>query len=441
MLVENARPTLQKIKEYFIKIRKSSVFLPVIILGLSIVFFVWTTATRPVDTPSPVKERVWIVEAITAQPRSHAPTMVLYGTIETPDLMKAAAPNKGRVQTVLVREGDRVSAGQLLLALDERDFRFRLLQTEARVKELSAEIENEQIRFKNDQKGLGYESNLLKLSKAAVSRIKKLKIKNLVSETAVDEAQENLEKQKLTVNKRRLSLNGYQSRLLILDARRQGVLADRDLARLDLERSAIKSPYEGYVAKIDVSEGDQVVANQLLLTLYPTHSLEVKAMIPAPYRAEIQSAIAEQLPLEATAEIGKTELFLDLNRVSGQADTRGINAIFAFKEIDDSIRIGGLIEIKLHRPARANSVVIPPEALYGRNRIYKINDNRLSSLKVEVVGEYRDPHHGSGVLISSPSLEAGDLILTSYLPNAVDGMQVEFRNLTTQTPSKVGGLE
>ena len=184
-----------------------------------------------------------------------------------------------------------------------------------------------------------------------------------------------------------------------------------------------------------------MVANQLLLTLYPIRSLEVKAMIPAPYQEEIQSAIAENIPLEATAGIGRTEMHLKLNRVSGQADTRGINAIFAFKEVDNSIRIGGLIEIKLHRPARANSVVLPPEALYGRNRIYTIRDNRLSSLEVEVVGEYRDPNHDSGILISSPSLEAGDLILTSYLPNAVDGMRVEFRDRNKQPPAKAGGLE
>jgi len=411
-----------------IEAKKLKIYFPIIILGMSIIFFLSLKATRPVSIPSPVKEQVWIVNAETIQPRFLSPTLVLYGTVETPDLMKATAPNKGRVEKVVVREGDRISVGQMLLALDERDFRFRLQQADARVKELSAEIENEQIKFKNDQKGLAYESNLVKLSQAAVKRTQKLKHKNLVSDASVDEAQENLEKQKILFNNRKLSLNSYQSRLSILEARRLGAQADRDLAQLDLERSSIVSPYEGYVAKIDVSEGDQVVANQLLLTLYPTHSLEVKAMIPAPFQGELQSAITKNISLKASAKIGRTELQLDLDRISGQADTRGIDAIFAFKDYDDSIRVGSLVEVKMHRPPRKNSVVLPPESLYGRNRIYKIINNRLSSLEVEIIGEHRNPNHHSGVLISSPSLESGDLILTSYLPNAADGMQVKIRN-------------
>lgn len=410
--------------KYLSMTRKIKVLLPAIIFGVSIIFFVWVTATRPLSKPSPSKERVWIVEVITAQPKMLAPALTLYGKVETPHLTKAVSPNKGRVQSLLVKEGERVSTGQLLLALDERDFKLRLVQTEARVNELTAEIENEKIKFKNDQKALNYELSLLKLAKVAVERLRQLKTKNLGSDAAIDQAQENVERQKIAVNSRRLALNGYQSRVSSLQAKLQGTQADHDLATLDWDRSRIISPYEGYVASVDVTEGDQVVANQLLLTVYPTKSLEVKAMVPAPYQEEIQSAIAENSHLEASAKIGSTEIQLILDRVAAQADARGIDGIFYFTNHNDSIRIGRLIEITLYRPAHKDSVVVPRQALYGRNRIYKIVNNRLTALPVEIIGEYRHPSDTPGLLISSSSIKAGDLIVTNHLPNAVEGMLV-----------------
>ena len=80
--------------------------IPVLILLLAVVGFVILRATRPLVPPVEVRERVWRVEAHELTSTTARPTLVLYGRIEAPDRIRAAAPIGGRIIEVKVRDGD-----------------------------------------------------------------------------------------------------------------------------------------------------------------------------------------------------------------------------------------------------------------------------------------------------------------------------------------------
>ena len=399
-------------------------FLPFLIITFAIIIFLLLKATRPTARPVAVQERVWLVETLTVKPRPLSPTLRLYGQVETPTLVKASAPRTSRVLSVQAREGDAIQAGELLLALDPRDFQPRVAQAEAKVAELQALIDSELLRHQADQQAYSHEQSLLKLELAAFKRAKTMTKKNLGSRAAMEQAQEQLEMQRLALIKRKLALQDHRPRLAQLQARLAFAEAELKLARLDLERSRIIAPFAGFVEKLQVAPGDQVKENQLLISFYPLDDMEVRAKIPEVYRKELQRAVLAGKSLQAKAVTAGTPITLQFDRVAGSADARGIDALFRIIQGSQSIRLGSTFSISLQRPPIADAVPLPFSALYDNDWIYRVVDGRLAGVQVKRLGEYTDKDGQVKMLVSSPELRGGEEIVLTHLPNAVTGLRV-----------------
>jgi hypothetical protein len=68
-------------------------------------------------------------------------------------------------------------------------------------------------------------------------------------------------------------------------------------------------------------------------------------------------------------------------------------------------------------------VAVPYTALYGGSQIYRIEAGRLKALEVDVLGETGG--QPNRLLVKSPELKNGDLLMATHLPNAVSGLKVE----------------
>jgi len=397
---------------------------PIIIIVVGIAVFALLKITQPSSPAALIIERSWQVQTLVANPQTHSPSLTLYGKIETPALVNAAAPKNSRVSSIQVREGDPIHKGQLLLALDERDFKPRLLQAEARASELKALIQSERSRYSADKSAFADEKSILKLEQSAVERAQMLKNKKLGSTAALEQAQEDLKRQQLAFTNRKLSLDDHTARLQQLKARLAYAEADIDLSQLDLERSKIIAPFTGFVQQLSVSAGDQVKENQILLTFYSTDQLEVRAKIPTTFQNEIQKALHSKQLLSASADYAGTTLKLTLNRLSGIADTRGIDALFHISTGSEWVRPGSSLSLSLQRPDKENVIALPYSALYDNNRIYRVVNNRLETINILIAGSY-SVNENEQVLVFSPQLHQGDEILITHLPNAINGLKVE----------------
>jgi len=409
----------------FIKKISFKQLLPLIIIACGIAVFALLKATRPDSETAVIKERSWHVQTIEAKLQQLSPTLTLYGQIETPALVNAAAPNKSRVVSISIREGDPIKKGQLLLSLDERDFKPHLIQAEAKADELRALITSEQLRYRADKDAINHEQSILQLERSAVKRAENLKNKKLGSTAALEEAQEALNRQYLTFSNRKLALDDHAARLQQLQARLAYAEAEVELARLDLERSQIIAPFDGFVEKLSVATGDQVKENQILLTFYPSDKLELRAKIPAPFQSEIQRALQSGHRLKASADYAGIQLDLKLDRFSGKADSRGIDALFSIQSANKWIRLGASLTLTLQRPSHKNVVALPFSAIYNNNRIYRVNNQRLQAITVETLGDFNHAEQNL-LLVHSPELKQNDQIVITQLPEAVTGLKVNI---------------
>lgn len=405
-------------------VSKKSV-IPFLILLVGVAIFTALRATRPQTQAMQVQERIWRVQVQEAEPKILSPTLTLYGQVETPRLLNAAAPDSAIVKQVRVKEGDFVEQGQLLIELDERDFIPQLQQSRAEVAELEAELESESNRHQSNLQSLGHEKDLLAIARAEVKRAQRLKKQKLGSDSALDIARQEAARQALAVTSRQFEIADHKARLQRLESRLQKARAVLEEASLDYERSRLTAPFDGVIAKVEVAPGDRVRESDVLLKMYALDSLEVRARIPSAFQEELQNILRDGQPPIGTARLGGVNILLRLDRISGEADPSGVDGLFRIIEGGESLRLGQVGKFQLQRPAKANSIAVPYQALYGGNRIYVLEEGRMRGVDIEPLGQYLGQGGEEWMLIRSETLKKGDLVVMTHLPNAVEGLRAE----------------
>jgi RND family efflux transporter MFP subunit len=383
--------------------------LPLLILLIGVGGFLALKATRPKPPPVESRERVWRVETLPAVAGEHRPVLSLFGRVEAPDRLRAAAPVAGRVLEVLVRDGDRVSAGQRLARIDPRDLEPRLAQARA-------EVEKELLKAQHDREALEQEGELVRLAESAFARADKVQSQKFGSESAVDEARQQLARARLAVTLREQSLAEHPARLASLQAK----LAE---AERDATRGDIVAPFEGRVGKVEAAAGDQLQPNQAILTLYPADGRYLRAKVPGNYSAELRAALERGERLVANGTYAGRAVSTELERLAGEADARGVDALLRL-EPEADVPVGAFLELFLERPLATGTVALPFAALHGGDRVFVVSDARLKGVRVERVGEVPGPE-GSQVLVRSADLVSGTRVMVTHLPHAVDGLRVE----------------
>ncbi|MGM0536154.1 MAG: efflux RND transporter periplasmic adaptor subunit [Pseudomonadota bacterium] len=397
--------------------------LPLLILALGVAAFLWLRATRPESASVTPEERTWRVETLSAKPADHVPALPLYGEVTAPERLTVTAPLAGRIAERPVREGQRVARGDLLVALDEADVRPPVEQAEAEVADRRAQIENERVRHESDRATLERERELLDTARRQLERTRSLVERNLASQSELDTARNELARARVTVASRERAIAEHPARLARLEASLASATAALATARRDAERSRVEAPFDGIVTRIRVAPGDQVAARSELLSVYPEEGLELRARIPGRHQAELLQALKEGMRLEASGEDGVRFVLVGL---AGESDPAGTEAIFRLEAGGEGLRPGSLLSVSLARPAVPDSLPVPDSALYGNEALYLMDDEgRMQRLTVTRHGEVVRDDGERWALVSSDALDDGDRVITTHLPNAIEGLRVE----------------
>ncbi len=400
--------------------------LPLLFIAIAVAVFMYMRATKPQAPSRPVAEKIWAVSVIPASLEAHQPELVLYGKVETPRMSTLSAAVTAYVQTAPTDAGRTFSADETLLQLDDRDIRLLVAQREADLRNAEAQLSAENVRYNADLKALKIEKNLLALSKQSVSRIENLNKRNLTSQEQLDNARRSAQQQALSLNTRQQAINDHPNRLKQITASVTRSQALYDTALLDLERTRISTNFEGRIAQLHVAPGDRVRSGDPLLTVYGLDRLEVRAQVPSRILPLIRNALKDQGTISASSQLDGQALALQLDRMAGEVNSgrAGVDAFFRIESHNPLPEPGRSVAIDLKLPVQQNVVALPPQALYGTNRIYRIVDDRLEAIDVERVGDITTNSGKTRILVRSADLQPGDSVVTTQLPNAISGLKV-----------------
>ncbi len=365
--------------------RLRGIKLPVLILAAAVglVMLLWLTRSPPPATVA--EEKVWPVSTEVIQLRELAPSLQLYGRIESPSAAEMGSNVAADVEEVRVLEGESVRKGQLLVRMDDAD---------------------PQIRVRGDEAALVHEKELLELAKKEFARAEQLLKEGLASQANVDTARQ-------TVEQRALAVAGRQQSLAA--------------ARLTLQRTRITAPFDGRVTRVAVAVGDRVTPGQPIVSLYDPKRLELRAPVPAVYLVRLQQALTQTGQLPAQVQIDGATAPALLLRLSGEArsDSSNVDGFFRLEPPRADIEPGRTLEITLQLPPEAGVTAVPFDALYQQNRIYVAIDGRMRGITVERIGEYRAAGERPRVLVRGAGLKDGMQLITTQLPLAIDGLKVK----------------
>lgn len=401
---------------------------PLVILVAAIGVFVLLTQSKPEQLPVEVERKVWPVKVIEVRSQTLSPMVSLYGTVESRDRVTVSAPVTGVVATLAVREGQAFNQGDLLVALADSDIDLPYQIALADVAEAEAEMRIQELLFEANQARLKKEKHVLVLKQNDLRRNEQLIKKDLASKTTVEQSKEALVRQEYTVVGAELSVAENKAKVAQLKARLAKARANLAQAKVDRERGRVQAPYAGRVATVSVAEGDRVATNSPLLTYYGLGSLELRAKIPGFALPSVDKALQDGVPLTASLSLGDNEYVLPLLRLAGEASASGLDGLFQIPDAIQIARPGDLWQVRLQGQPLSDVMAVPYSAIYGSDRVYIVEDGAMKSVRVQKLGDVvmrdeADPAGETWAIIRA-DLPQGAQVITTHLPNAINGLSV-----------------
>jgi membrane fusion protein, multidrug efflux system len=301
-----------------------------------------------------------------------------FGVIEALEEVDIAAELSGTVSRVHVDEGDRVSAGQLLLELDPEKSELALQQADKVLAQARAELED---------------------ARQKLERRSNLAAGNTISKEALDTAQVTLD---------------------AAIARYQQAIAAHQLAQRQLADTRITSPGSGVVDVQAVEAGESVQAGASLITLQAVDGLRMQTwvseadilMLNAGSPASISVSV---LPGKAYPAV------IEWLGVTADRQTGNYPVKLLLDNRENLLRPGMTATVSMQASEVKDALILPEKALVDRGRrrvVFVVEDGRA---------QLREPVLAAGLanrLHVIAGLEENDLLVVAGHERIVDGSQV-----------------
>ncbi len=311
------------------------------------------------------------------------------GTVEACQRTKLSPIAGGRIEVLTVKEGDKVSKGQLLMRLWNED--------------QQAQIAVAQAQLNTARKRVTEVCTLAEAAEREVERQIKLHAQGFVSANAIDNAKAQAEARRASCVTARADVGQAEAALR--------------LARVQRERTELVAPFDGTVAKIVGEVGEYStpsppgVATPPAIDLIDDSCLYVKAPMDEVDAPKIRIGQPVRITLDALPKqsfAGKVKRVAPyVSAVEKQARTVDIEATFDDPASTGRLLVGYSADIEIILEVRNDVLRVPTSALLEGNRVLVLAGGELAEREVRTGlsnWEYSEVVDG---------LATGDRIVTS----------------------------
>jgi membrane fusion protein, multidrug efflux system len=207
------------------------------------------------------------------------------------DVTPLSAQVAGYVRRVPVDDFQQVKEGELLVEIDDEDYRARVAQAEADLLGAQAAIENLKTRKEAQHAQITEAQDAINATQADVerTRLEAERQRTLLATTfgtrqKVEQADAEAERFVATLARNKAELDAQRRQLAVLDTQELQLRADLkakqamlDLAKINLGYTRITAPVGGEVSERDVRVGQYVHAGSQVITVVPLDNVWVVA--------------------------------------------------------------------------------------------------------------------------------------------------------------------
>ena len=385
----------------------------------------------PVDTGR-------LVEVISAKAQQVDLYVEAYGTVRPRESLRLVAEVRGQIVDIdsSFEEGSYVQEGTTLIRIDPRNYQLAVDRRKVQIKQVEAEIKRLKQEVLNLEARIKIARSDVTLAKNEYSRLKQLIDRKVIAQSQLDKTE-----QAYLVSLERLQT--LENQLALTNPQFEQLVAQRDMtrvmlqeARLDLERTGIIAPFDGWALEKAVEKGQHVNAGQYLGKIYNAGELEIEVRVPVKDFKWLPDRMDENPSSDADIIFtsGETQYVWKgrVARIKAQMEekTRTLPVVI---ETDESpaeasndgnfrLRPGMFVTVRIKGRKINNAYVLPRYVVYPGNVVYTVEENQLKITPVQVIRTYKD------VVIVDKGLSDGELIIKSPLSSVTEGMKVRLQD-------------
>jgi len=333
------------------------------------------------------------------------------GTLEARTQSSISPKISGRIETIDVDQGQRVSQGDLLVTLDDKELQQQVAIAEANLESAQAAI----IRLETDKKTA---TATFSQAKKSFKRLEKLVRQQAISQDELDKATEALSLATTGISRADAAISEGQKQLIASQK-----TLDYHNSRLDDSR--IVAPFDGLIVSRSKEPGDVVVPGSEILELISTDQLWISAWVD---ETEMSRLAVEQPARIVFRSEPDTEFKGKVFRLGREADreTREFIVDVDVLKLPNNWAVGQRAEAYIEVDRENDVVLLPVNLIVNRESQFGVfvNSNKVAKWQpIEIGLRNRD------VVEVVSGLDAGDMIVTPVNESAAirSGRKVTLR--------------
>jgi HlyD family secretion protein len=320
----------------------------------------------------------------------------------------------GRVERVAVEDGALVNAGDLIAVLSNTNLQLVVLGREAEVTEQlnfmrTIELQLEQNRLSHKRNLVEIDYQIVRLTRS-IGRQKGLAADNLVSQSTIDELEDELkyyrDRREVTLESQATDARMQEQQLSQLRAAGQQLQTSLEFARKNLDDLNIRAPISGKLSGFNIEIGQSIDRGGRLGQIDDPEGFKLNVRIDEFYLGRVD------LDQVATADHGGRPLDMSIAKIYPQVNEGQFEVDMLFAQEPVGLRRGQTLQLKLTLGDNSDALLIPNGSFYqetGGNWIFVVSPDGSEAIRRPV----RLGRRNTEFIEVLDGLEAGERVITS----------------------------
>ena len=320
----------------------------------------------------------------------------------------------GRVERVLVEDGAIVKAGDSIALLSNSNLQLEVLGREAAVTEQlnnmrTIELQLEQNRLSHKRNLVEIDYQIIRLDRA-ISRQRELALKNLVSQSTIDELEDEItyyrNRREVTLESQETDTRMQAQQLRQLRDAGEQLQAGLAFARKNLDDLNMRAPVDGKLSGFSIEVGESIARGGRLGQIDDPDGYKLNVKIDEYYLGRVD------LQQTAVAEHGNIDLDLQVAKIYPQVNSGQFEVDMTFGNEPVGLRRGQTLQLKLTLGDNSDALLIPNGSFYqetGGNWIFVVSTDGTEAVKRTV----RLGRRNTDFIEVLDGLEPGERVVTS----------------------------
>jgi len=320
----------------------------------------------------------------------------------------------GRVERVLVEDGAVVEAGDPIVVLSNTNLQLEVLGREASVTEQlnfmrTIELQLEQNRLSHKRNLVEIDYQITRLTRS-IGRQQELAAKDLVSQSTIDELQDELNyyqnRREVTLESQATDARLQEEQLGQLRSAGSQLQSSLGFARKNLDDLNVRAPLAGKLSGFDVEVGESIARGGRLGQIDDPDTYKLNVRIDEFYLGRVDIGQA------ATATNDGRDLELQIAKIYPQVNEGQFEVDMIFAEEPVGLRRGQTLQLRLTLGDNADAILIPNGSFYqetGGNWVFVVSPDGKEAIRRSV----RLGRRNTNFIEVLDGLEPGEQVITS----------------------------